>query len=241
LPKTLSNPSWTTSVFSSTVTDLVLIYESVTSWTSFVRWLTLHSWALDSLTNELQQLLVYGWILELSLSLILRPMASQPVYLGIKHQIFFTVRHLRVCLYGALSDERTGLSFTIVASPRHRSHFRVQVPWDSWPCFTVSDSSLPFSSSPTTRRDTVEVFDPASTRQSTLEFKNELSCITRDEPKRDHQLEQLIYYCTYLLSRKTCVSEPFSSTGCPSTVDSGTSGTCLQNRCLVMVIFVTHE
>jgi hypothetical protein len=37
--------------FSSTVTDLVLIYESVTSSVYVVRWLTLHSWTLNSLTN----------------------------------------------------------------------------------------------------------------------------------------------------------------------------------------------
>jgi hypothetical protein len=43
LPKTRSNPYWATSVFSSTVTDLVLIYESVTSAASVVRWLTFHS------------------------------------------------------------------------------------------------------------------------------------------------------------------------------------------------------
>jgi hypothetical protein len=36
-------PYWTTSVFSSAVTDLVLIYESVTSAASVVCWLTLHS------------------------------------------------------------------------------------------------------------------------------------------------------------------------------------------------------
>jgi hypothetical protein len=42
LPKTRSIPYWTTSVFSSTVTDLVLIYESVTSSVSVVRWLALH-------------------------------------------------------------------------------------------------------------------------------------------------------------------------------------------------------
>jgi hypothetical protein len=41
---------------------------------------------------------------------------------------------------------------------------RVRVPWDSWPYFTVSDLRLPFSSPPTTRRITVEVFEPASTR-----------------------------------------------------------------------------
>jgi hypothetical protein len=47
LLKTRSIPYWTTSVFSSTVTDLVLIYESATSSASVVRWLTLHSWALN--------------------------------------------------------------------------------------------------------------------------------------------------------------------------------------------------
>jgi hypothetical protein len=48
------------------------------------------------------------------------------------------------------------------------AHSRVRVPWDSWLYFTVSDSRLPFSSPPTTRRATVEVFDPSSTRVSHL-------------------------------------------------------------------------
>jgi hypothetical protein len=43
LSKTRSFPSWTASVFSSTVTDLVLVHESVTSSASVVRCLTLHS------------------------------------------------------------------------------------------------------------------------------------------------------------------------------------------------------
>jgi hypothetical protein len=42
-----------------------------------------------------------------------------------------------------LSDERTGLSFTIAAGPLQRSHSRVLVPRDSCPHFTVSDSKLP--------------------------------------------------------------------------------------------------
>jgi hypothetical protein len=67
-------------------------------------------------------------------------------------------------MWGALSDERTGLSFTIAAGPRQHSHFRIRVLWDLRPYFTVSDSRLPFLSPPTTRRATVEVFDPASTR-----------------------------------------------------------------------------
>jgi hypothetical protein len=67
-------------------------------------------------------------------------------------------------MLGALSDERTGLSFAIATGPRQRSPSRVRDPLDSPPYFTVPDSRLPFSSPPTTRRATVEVFDPASTR-----------------------------------------------------------------------------
>jgi hypothetical protein len=43
MTKTGSILYWTMSVFSSVVIDLILIYESVTSSASVVRWLTLHS------------------------------------------------------------------------------------------------------------------------------------------------------------------------------------------------------
>jgi hypothetical protein len=69
-------------------------------------------------------------------------------------------------LWGAISDERTGLSFVYAAGPRQRSLSRVRVPWISPPYFTVSVLRLPFSSPPTTRRVAVEVFHPASTRVS---------------------------------------------------------------------------
>jgi hypothetical protein len=71
-------------------------------------------------------------------------------------------------MWGAVSDERTGLLFTIAAGPRQRSRSRVRVPWDST-IFSVSDSTLPFSSPPTTRRATVEVIDPAFTRDKIWE------------------------------------------------------------------------
>jgi hypothetical protein len=47
-------------------------------------------------------------------------------------------------LWGAFSDERTGLSFVYAAGPSQRSLPRVPVPWDSQPYFTVSDLRLPF-------------------------------------------------------------------------------------------------
>jgi hypothetical protein len=70
-----------------------------------------------------------------------------------------------LCSQAHISDERTGLSFIHVyaAGLRQPSLSRVPVPWESWPYFTVSDLRLPFSSPPTTRRVTVEVFEPAST------------------------------------------------------------------------------
>jgi hypothetical protein len=111
----------------------------------------------------------------LSLSLMLGPTVSWPVCLGIQHlsgaydQIFITVKTVAGLLtLGALSDERRGMSFRIVAGPRQRSHSQVWVPWDSRPYYTVSDSRLPFSSPPTTRRATVEIFNPASTREWSL-------------------------------------------------------------------------
>jgi hypothetical protein len=57
---------------------------------------------------------------------------------------YFPTEHLPLeSLCNILSDERMGLSFTIAAGPRQRSHSQIRVPWDSWPHFTLSDSRLP--------------------------------------------------------------------------------------------------
>jgi hypothetical protein len=42
-------------------------------------------------------------------------------------------------LWGALSDEKTGLSFSYAAGPCQCSLSRVRVPWDLWPYFALSD------------------------------------------------------------------------------------------------------
>jgi hypothetical protein len=83
---------------------------------------------------------------------------------GLRPDFYYCQTVTGLLVWGAVSAERTDLSFTIAAGPRQRSHSRVRVPWDLRPYFTVSYSRLPFSSPPPTRRVTVEVFDPASTR-----------------------------------------------------------------------------
>jgi hypothetical protein len=61
-------------------------------------------------------------------------MVSEPVCLGVRHlsgahdQIFFTVRQL---MLHALSDQRSGLQFTVAAGLRQGSHSRVRVPQES--------------------------------------------------------------------------------------------------------------
>jgi hypothetical protein len=90
-----------------------------------------------------------------------------PVW-GVRPGFYYCQTVAGLFMWGALSDERTGLPFTIAAGPRQRSHSRVRVPGDLWPYFTVSDSRVPFSSPYTTRRATVEVFGLASARSSRL-------------------------------------------------------------------------
>jgi hypothetical protein len=103
---------------------------------------------------------------QVKVKVTLRLTVSQSVSPGVKPHLGFFTRYLLlfdsyglVFFWGTLSDDRTGL-----CCPRQHSLSRVRVPWDSWLYFTVSDLRLPFSSPPTTRRVTVEVFEPAFTR-----------------------------------------------------------------------------
>jgi hypothetical protein len=117
-------------------------------------------------------------------------------FLGLRPDIYYCLTVAGLLIWGTLSDESMVLSFTIAAGPRQRSHFRVRVPWDSWPYFTVSDSRFPFSSPPTTRRFTVDVFNAASTRVC-IECTNELPFITARRP--EYKSPCRTFNCTLLL------------------------------------------
>jgi hypothetical protein len=50
---------------------------------------------------------------------------------GLRQDFYYYQTVVGLLMRGALCDERTGLSFTIVAGPRQRSHPWVRIPWDS--------------------------------------------------------------------------------------------------------------
>jgi hypothetical protein len=116
---------------SSTVTELDLIYESVTSSASVVRWLTLHSWTLKSLTTEFFDEWI-EWRLSYECfrwkskshcdwqSVSQSGLVSSPIW-GSWPVISYCVIVSVLSLWGALSDERSGLSFVRVIVNSHIS------------------------------------------------------------------------------------------------------------------------
>jgi hypothetical protein len=113
----------------------------------------------------------------IQINVTLRLMVGQSVSLGVEPHLGVTIRYLLFFdSYGLVFVGRPfwredASAFLYAAGPCQRSLSRVRVPEYSRPYFTVSDLRLPLSSSPTTRRVTVEVFDPASTQGITVEVQ----------------------------------------------------------------------
>jgi hypothetical protein len=134
------------------------VLRSLLSWMLAANWLTINWLALSNWLESESESYVRTDGQSASLS-----WNKAPIW-GLRPDFYYRRTVAGLLMWGALSDKRTGLSFTIAAGSSQRTHSPVRVPWDSRPYFTVSDLRLPFSSPPTTRRVTVEVFDPASTR-----------------------------------------------------------------------------
>jgi hypothetical protein len=100
---------------------------------------------------------------------------------------------------GALSDKRTGLSFTTATGRRQHSHSRVRVLRDTWPYFTVSDSRFPQPGGPGPR-----IYIPQEQSGSILPpgtgfpFRWLLRCysyIALGWTSRKHCFRQFLYCC----------------------------------------------
>jgi hypothetical protein len=74
-------------------------------------------------------------------------------------------------MWGALSDKRTGLSFTIAAGPSRAQSFSGPSPVRLATIFYCLRLKTSLLSPPMTRRATLEVFDPATTRDTVLKQK----------------------------------------------------------------------
>jgi hypothetical protein len=61
----------------------------------------------------------------------LRLTVSQSVSRGVEPHIYYSLTVTVLICGGALSDERTGLSFLYAAGPRQRSLSRVRIHWNS--------------------------------------------------------------------------------------------------------------
>jgi hypothetical protein len=88
-----------------------------------------HSWLWLSIKKSKPKL-CYDWLS------VGQSVLASSIHLGPK-TTFLLLSVVGLLMWGAVSDERMGLSFTIAAGPR------VRVPRDSWPHFTVSDLRLP--------------------------------------------------------------------------------------------------
>jgi hypothetical protein len=54
---------------------------------------------------------------------------NAPVW-DLQPDFYYCQTVVRLLMWGTASDEWTGLSFTIAAGPRQRSHSQVRVPWE---------------------------------------------------------------------------------------------------------------
>jgi hypothetical protein len=122
-----------------------------------------------------------------------------PVW-GLRPDFYYCQTFADLLIWDVLSDERTGLSFTVAPGPRQRSHFRVPVPWDSWPYCTISDSietSLFVAS-----YDSQGYGGGIRPRLHMGALNQSTTCppfITPDEPKRANYLQQFVCSCPLFL------------------------------------------
>jgi hypothetical protein len=84
---------------------------------------------------------------------------------GLRQDFYYCQTLAGLLIWGALSDERTGLSFTIAPGLASVDIFGSDSLGIRDHILLSPIRDFPFPSPPTTRRVTVEVFDPTSTRE----------------------------------------------------------------------------
>jgi hypothetical protein len=168
------------------VTDLVLIYESVTSSASVVRWLTFHSWTLNfcillRLNDSIHEWTVMNWTV-----------ASEPKPYDTTDGQSVSLSWNKAPIWGLRQDFYYCQTFAgLVMWGAHLTRGRVcrlqlLLVFASAVIFGSESHGTSLPSPPTTRKATVEVFDPASTRVAELTAPTVLVITSRHGPYRKH-------------------------------------------------------
>jgi hypothetical protein len=91
----------------------------LTDWLVLINWLTICNWLLaksESYVTTDGQSASLSW-------------NKAPIW-GLRPDFYYRLTVAGLLMWGALSDERTGLSFVYAAGPCQRSLSQVRVPWD---------------------------------------------------------------------------------------------------------------
>jgi hypothetical protein len=172
-----------------------------------------------------------GWCLDSSsldkkiqVKVTLRLTVGQSVSLGVEPNLGPMTRYL--LLFDSYCLVFCGAPSLMRGQVRHLHILLALASAVSRPHFTVSDLRLPFSPPPTTRRVTVEVFDPASTRVNRLDLTELFLITTLHGPRKKYRL--------YFVA-KACLQRRCIITGVNGLLLAG--GICLPSRCLAMNVY----
>jgi hypothetical protein len=150
---------------------------------------------------------------------------------GLRPDFYYLCDSYGLVLVGRPLWREVGSVFCMCFWPLPAQSFSGPSPWDLRPYFTVSDLRLLFSSLPMTRRGTVEVFDPASTRVCSCQLRNS----SYNHFARTTQKTQPLYCweCVF--------TAPLHSNGSYWIVlyVFVAAGMCLRSRCLAMRSILT--
>jgi hypothetical protein len=131
---------------------------------------------------------------------------------GLRPDFYYCQTVAGLLMWGALSDERTGLSFTIAAGPRQRSHSRVRVLWNSHHILLPHIRDFPFRRLLRLAGSRWKYSTPPSHR-SDFVVPIVILKTHRHGPSRKPRFQQYLYFCASILCSGDVFTKPLLRNG----------------------------